>query len=146
MTQTTSHILAFIADCYTPILLLLALVDVGRYWVRGNKFYGLRLIFAVLVVYVWMFADKYFQLWASAGLDYSTHTAAALALVVIVSLDKRIPIKLLLASSLISYGCLMNLLGYHSWADMFTTALATSVSLSLGYGYTKYRMQTNGEG
>ena len=131
MTQATINTLAFSADCYTPILLLLALVDVARYWISGNKFYGLRLIFAAVVVYVWMYADHYFQLWARMGLDYSTHTAAALVLVVIVSFDKRVPLKLLLASSLISYGYLMYLLHYHSWADMLTTALVVSLSLFL---------------
>ena len=69
-----------------------------------------------------MFTDNRFQLWHSLGLDYSTHTAAALALVICIAVRKRLSVKIVLASSLVLYGCLMSLLAYHSWSDMLSTA------------------------
>jgi hypothetical protein len=129
MTHTILPALAFVADCYTPILLLLAIVKIVREWKGGNKSYCVRFICAAAVVYGWMYVDQYFQLWASFNLDYSTHTAAALALVVFVSLGKSNSYKWLLTGSLVTYGYLMYLLNYHSWIDMLTTILVVGLSL-----------------
>src|SRR4051812_22780991 len=116
--------LAIACDTYIPILLALALFSIVIQWRKGNKFHGFLLVYFVVIVYGWMFVDKYFQLWSSMGLDYSTHTAAALALVVFISFYKTITQKLLLSVSLIAYCCLMFILHYHSWSDMFSTACA----------------------
>lgn len=125
--QTLFHVLAIAADTYTPILLITAVIDIVLRWRAGSRFHGLRLVGAVIVVYGWMFADKYFQLWVQVGLDYSTHTAAALALVVSISSSKSIVTKVLLGLSLLIYGCLMYVLSYHNWSDMFTTAIVVGV-------------------
>jgi hypothetical protein len=116
-----------IADTYTPVLLLIALLDAVLRWRAGDKLHGLKLLYAVAVVYGWMFADNHFQLWVSLGLDYSTHTAAALALVMCIAVRKRLAVKAVLSVSLVLYGCLMSLLSYHSWADMLTTAAIVAV-------------------
>lgn len=121
--------LAIIADAYTPLLLLLALIDIARYWRCGNKLCGTRLIYAVFVVYLWMFIDKYFQLWAILGLDYSTHLAAALALVIVIDGGKQLITQLALASSLVAYSWLMFLLHYHSWSDMGSTLCIVAACL-----------------
>ncbi len=123
MSQSLSHVLANVADTYTPILLITAVIDVVLRWRAGSHFHGFRLLGVAVVVYGWMFADKYFQLWAQVGLDYSTHTAAAFALVVSISINKSIFTKILLGLSLLIYGCLMFVLSYHSWSDMFITAV-----------------------
>ncbi len=111
-----------IADAYTPLLLLIAFLDLLLRWRNGDKLYGVKLIYAVVVVYGWMFVDNRFQLWHNLGLDYSTHTAAALALVICITVRKRLAVRAMLGSSLILYGYLMNLLGYHTWLDMLSTA------------------------
>lgn len=130
MTQSEHFVFAVLADCYTPILLLIALVEVGRSWIGGNKLHVVKFVYAVVVVYFLMFVDKYFQLWAIAGLDYSTHSAAAVALVALISPSKNIAVKLTLVASLFGYGCLMNLLNYHNWGDMLTTVLALVIILA----------------
>ena len=117
-----AYTLDHIADAYTPLLLLIALLDLVLRWRAGNKLHGLKLMYAVLAVYGWMFADSHFQLWRSLGLDYSTHTAAALALVMCIALRKRRAVKVVLGASLVLYGCLMSLLSYHTWPDMLATA------------------------
>ena len=130
MSQNFSHILAIVADTYTPTLLIAALTDVVLRWRAGSRFHCVRLFGAVLVVYGWMFADQYFQLWAQVGLDYSTHTAAALALAVSISINKSIFTKILVGLSLLGYGFLMFVLNYHSWSDMFTTAIVVGLCLA----------------
>ncbi len=122
LSTSLAYRLDQIADAYVPLLLLIALVDVVLRWRNGDKLHCLKLLYAVVVVYGWMFIDNYFQLWPSVGLDYSTHSAAALALVIGIAVRKRLSVKLGLASSLVLYGCLMNLLGYHTWPDMLATA------------------------
>jgi len=75
---------AFIADLYIPLLLLSIVVSLFKRTI-GNGFkaqikdIGI-LLASVLVVYVLMFLDIALNLWSKLGLDYSTHTALALAL------------------------------------------------------------------
>lgn len=137
-----THLLARAADAYTPTLLLLALIRLVFVWRMGNKYYGAGLAYAILVVYGWMFIDKYFQLWAGIGLDYSTHTAASLALVMYIGIGQRWRYKALLGASLLSYGGLMFLLHYHSWSDMFTTAGVIGIFLTplAGWRYWSPRL------
>ena len=123
LSPELAHTLDQIADTYTPFLLLIALLDLVLRWRDGDKLHGLKLLFATVAVYGWMFTDNRFQLWHSLGLDYSTHTAATLALVICIAVRKRLAVKIVFSSSLVLYGCLMNLLGYHSWLDMLSTAI-----------------------
>jgi hypothetical protein len=111
-----------IADIYIPLLLAIAIMDLAFRWRNGDKLHGMKLLYATFVVYGWMFVDNRFQIWPSLGLDYSTHTAAAFALVICIAVRKRLAVKLVLYASLILYGYLMSLLGYHSWLDMLSTA------------------------
>jgi hypothetical protein len=122
LSASLTYRLDQIADAYTPQLLLIALLDLALRWRAGDRLHGLKLMYAVVIVYGWMFADNFFQLWSSVGLDYSTHTAAALALVMCIAMRKRLAVKLALSASLVLYGCLMSLLSYHTWPDMLTTA------------------------
>ena len=131
MSTQLQSALATTADLYTPLLLILAVMDVALAFRRGFKFHGLRLLLAVLVVYGWMFADKHFHWWSGFDLDYSTHTAASLALIMCLWPRKTLILRCLLAVSLIFYGELMNTLNYHSWADMLTTAAVVAISFSV---------------
>lgn len=121
LSPETLRLLAILADVYTPILLLIAMIDVVRSWVAGNKHHILYLIYAVVIVYSLMFADLRWQLWATQELDYSTHSAAAFALVVLIGLYKSFRHRVLLLASLLAYAELMYVLNYHSWADMLAT-------------------------
>jgi len=114
--------LGHIADIYTPLLLAIAVMDLALRWRNGDKLHGMKLLYATFVVYGWMFVDNRLKLWPNLGLDYSTHTAAALALMICIAVRKRLAVKVVLYVSLILYGYLMNLLGYHSWLDMLSTA------------------------
>jgi hypothetical protein len=111
-----------VADIYTPLLLAIAIMDLAFRWRNGDKLHCVKLLYATFVVYGWMFVDNRLQLWLNLGLDYSTHTAAALALVICIAVRKRLAVKAVLYASLILYGYLMSLLGYHSWLDMLSTA------------------------
>ena len=121
LSTSLAYRLDQIADAYVPLLLLIALVDVVLRWRNGDKLHCLKLLYAVVVVYGWMFIDNYFQLWPSVGLDYSTHSAAGFALAVVIGLGKRRAYQYALAISLIAYGALMHLLSYHTGSDMVST-------------------------
>ena len=111
-----------LADAYTPVLLVVALIYCFRTW--KNLAPWLQLFSSILVVYGWMFIDNKYHLWPKVGLDYSTHTAAALALTIFISVRQRnILVVLGLWSVLLGCGQLMVLLGYHSWQDILSTAL-----------------------
>jgi len=118
-----------IADAYTPILLVIAIVGVILSWRRGNRIHLAYLVYAVVVVYSLMFADKHWKIWESWGLDYSTHTAASFALIVVICLYKNARTWLRALLSLVGYGGLMHVLSYHSWMDMGTTLLACGIAL-----------------
>ena len=69
-----------------------------------------------------MFADERFGLWSGLGLDYSTHTAFAVAIITSVSAMNRRWL-FVLAPVLLAYAALMIYLGYHSLLDILAAAL-----------------------
>lgn len=114
-----------IADAYTPLLgglwLILALSPLAQ---RQWRLAGMRIAFglATLVVcYSLMFADKALGLWPAVGLDYSTHSAVAIAAVAILCtlLPRGRPVWL---ASLLAYFALMLYQRYHSVADILSTS------------------------
>lgn len=131
--------LDIIADSYIPLLALLSLYwliilsgkrpgkqdEVGEPCVLPQKsLFRYRLLgLAILLgtAYGLMFLDNLFHLWPSAGLDYSTHTAVALVLVIYLILLKP-EFKFLWGLSLIAYCGLMYYQQYHIVADMISTA------------------------
>ncbi|RYY04331.1 MAG: hypothetical protein EOO53_03150 [Gammaproteobacteria bacterium] len=129
LSPNVSQVLAVIADIYTPVLLLMALFSVLS--VRGNalKLQLAILIYAIFVVYLWMFIDIYTGLWALFALDYSTHSAIAFALAVVLGRKKSALYKASITLSLLLYGALMYSLNYHSWLDMSSTVAVISLSL-----------------
>ena len=121
-----------LADTYTPLLALLCL---GSLIFKGLKRdwqqlipQGSLLILGLLVAYGLMFIDNRLAIWPAMELDYSTHTAVALALVI--SLMAQIKsLKFYWLGSLLAYGALMRYQEYHSIADMLSTALVNAVLL-----------------
>ncbi|MES2823612.1 MAG: hypothetical protein V4732_08420 [Pseudomonadota bacterium] len=139
LMNTVKHGLAIIADSYTPILLLISLFICGRVWKQGYKLYVTRLLGAAFVVYSLMFIDKWLDLWMYMDLDYSTHTAASLAMIIFISKNKTLQVmqnnsmrvRIALGISLISYAGIMKFLNYHSWADMASTAIVIGIIVNL---------------
>ncbi|WP_368563446.1 hypothetical protein [Pseudoxanthomonas sp. UTMC 1351] len=123
-----------IADVYTPLLgvLSIAVIVVGGFR-KQWQLTGLRLLaFAVALVltYGLMILDARYQLWPALGLDYSTHTALALTLVIFLAMNtpRR---KFVWYGSLVCYVLLMLYQGYHGLADIVTTAVVVGVPMAV---------------
>lgn len=116
-----------IADSYTPILgaiwLLLALAPLVRLQLKTSVNRVVSGLLASAIAYGGMYADNHWLIWPRYGLDYSTHTAIAIAAVVQLMVIARQG-WWLWSGSLLAYLMLMNYQHYHSWADMVTTGLA----------------------
>lgn len=83
------------------------------------------------LVYGMLLIDNALQLWPSLGLDYSTHTALAIALVVpLWHCCEHKKLRGFWALSLLAYAGLMRYQQYHSWADMIATALYMAAALA----------------
>ncbi len=124
MTPATYQLLDAIADAFDPLLALLAL---GAPLLRRPRAlrpalgYYLATGLAIGVVYLVRALDLRFQLWESLGLDYSTHSAFATALVVsMAAFHRRWAFPLFAA--LVLYFCLMLFMGYHTALDVVTSA------------------------
>ncbi|MGH3119378.1 MAG: hypothetical protein ACRDQ2_20160 [Gaiellales bacterium] len=116
-----------IADAVNPVLALLALVFpwLDREAIRrcGSRWsFWTRTLLSLAVVYAVMFADERFDLWSGLGLDYSTHTAFAVAITTSMSAMNRRWL-LVLVPVLVAYAALMIYLGYHSSLDTLAAAL-----------------------
>ena len=112
--------LAILCDLYMPLLVALSLWPLRQpqAWPRlRSGLLFLALGFALMAI------DRVLGIWACWGGDYSTHTAVAAALTLHlwgVELKRRG----LLIAGLGLYLSLMKVLGYHTWADMFSTLAA----------------------
>ena len=133
LTPTTYRVLDFVADAYDPLLTLLALIAPPFAKPRKApdllRFYAAA-AFGIGFVYLVMAADNSFGLWRSFGLDYSTHSAFAAALVVSLAIHFR-KWLLPLAGSLALYLALIVLMGYHGILDVLSAALVVSVATLL---------------
>ena len=121
-----------IADAYTPILAILSVAVIAgcafhQRWKLTCLNFSLLLAGAV-ISYGLMYLDRALHLWPSIGLDYSTHTAVALVLVV--SLTLILPrYTLLWPVSFLCYLLLMLYQKYHSLNDIISTAFAVGIVL-----------------
>lgn len=114
-----------VADVYTPVLVivwLLVLIRAARVPEFPARLHLLACAVSVACVYLCMFADQWLSLWPVFGLDYSTHTALALAFVMALAGFGR-ALALAGLTSLLLYMALMWSLDYHTWADMLSTVL-----------------------
>lgn len=127
-------ILDQIADAYTPLLLAIALGVATVKWMNGQRWFWVRLLASALLVYGLMLVDKRWHWWQVLDLDYSTHTAAALALVIFIGVGLRTRLVwVLLGASLLAYGELMFYLGYHTWLDIGATGIIIGLGLWIIY-------------
>jgi len=130
--------LAHIADIYNPLLLVIS-IALSIYWgIKFKSARGLMLVISAVVVYSLMFLDLNFKIWPSFGLDYSTHTATALAMCFFIGATlKKVWINILLLASLLAYGELMVILNYHSWLDIFSTGIVVGLVLYFIYFFLR---------
>ena len=129
-----------IADSVNPILGIIALVWPWLHW-RGSWRRAALSVATTLVsvglAYVLATLDARYGWWPSVGLDFSTHTAVAIALVVSLCAIKP-SIWFAWAAVLCGYVALMLYQGYHTAADILTTAAVIAPPLCL-YHYSLKR-------
>ena len=121
-----------IADLYVPLLAVISIVSLVKIAAstRWRLLYiniGI-MVFGLSVAYGLMFLDAQFLLWPIFGLDYSTHTAVSLVMVIFLIISTK-KFSFLWVGSLVSYVFLMLYQGYHSSADILTTALVVGLFL-----------------
>lgn len=130
--------LANVADAYNPLLLLIS-IALAIYWTfKFKSAQGLMLVMFAIIVYALMLLDNKYLMWPLIGLDYSTHTATALAMCMFIGATaKKFFINVILAISLVAYCELMVILSYHTWMDIFSTAMPVGLILYLLYYFTR---------
>lgn len=116
-----------IADSVNPGLVCLALICpwLSRVTLRNQGsawYFWARTLASVVVVYAIMYTDNRVGLWPRLGLDYSTHTAFAVAIITSLAVVSFRWLFFLIPC-LIGYAGLMLYLGYHTMADILTTAV-----------------------
>lgn len=134
MSPSTFQVLDAIADSVNPLLTIVALIVP---WLRRPRTfrtiaaYYLATGAAIGVVYLVRAIDARLQIWASIGLDYSTHSAFAASLTVSISAFRRrwtVPLVIVLAA----YFCLQLIMRYHGvWDILSSASLAAAVALLL---------------
>jgi hypothetical protein len=129
-------LLRLLADLFDPLLALFALVAPlfrRPRLLRPAIVYYVCAATAVAMVYVLRAVDARYQIWASGGLDFSTHTAFATSLAVsLIALDRRWLAPALTALALDF--ALMVVLRYHSVLDIvYSAPLAAAVAALLHF-------------
>ena len=119
-----------IADSFIPLLFIWALLLLAKSLVQRDYSGAIQhcvcLAYGLVLAYSMMFIDKYLSLWPSFGLDYSTHTAVAIVLLMTLWLRLNVSSAIWLGSYIL-YALLMLYQEYHSVADIITTALVVCV-------------------
>jgi hypothetical protein len=132
VTPSTLRLLDAIADSFNPLLAILALaMPLTRRprTLRATALYYLSTGAAIAVVYLVRAIDARQQIWASVGLDFSTHSAFAASLTVSIGAFRRRWLAFLVPL-LIAYFCLLMIMRYHGLLDILTSAsLAAAVAL-----------------
>lgn len=133
--MTRFEILDAIADIYNPSLFILYLFFSVIYFRSGDKAAFIKGLAGILIAYFLMFLDNHFAIWPAMSMDYSTHSAVAVALVIF-HIHKR-PSKsggaIGFIVSLFCYFALMVYQKYRTVADIASTAIVVGLSIYLVY-------------
>jgi len=123
--------LDILADAINPALILAVIVAPLIVRRRDNispsreslpwNFWA-RAAFSIALVYGFAQLDRQLHIWPNFGLDYSTHSAIALAAAISLAFYNRRWLVYLIPL-LLFYGALMWALKFHTVADMLTTAI-----------------------
>lgn len=122
-----------IADSVNPILGIIALVWPWLFWRRSWRRAALSVAATLLSVgfaYALAALDGRHGWWPSVGLDFSTHTAVAVALITSLCAIKP-SIWFAWIAMLCGYVALMLYQGYHTLPDIITTAAVIAPPLCL---------------
>jgi hypothetical protein len=126
--------LAIICDLYNPLLLIISL-----FLIYKQKAILQSIVFflwIIIVAYVLMFIDIKFGLWKMFSLDYSTHTATAVGMIVFIGALIKMPLRIaMLVFSLVLYAVLMKVLGYHGYLDVITTTMVVVPLVLIGFKF-----------
>jgi hypothetical protein len=138
VTMPSYETLDAIADSYNPSLALVALALIAAALCRARwRLAGARaLAFAMVasVGYGLMFLERHLHLWSAVGLDYSTHTAVSLGLVIFLSFNApRLAVAWI--GSFVGYVLLMLYQRYHTISDIAATSAVAGVPVGLAIAY-----------
>jgi hypothetical protein len=126
---TTHTVLGAIANSFNPLLAIVALaVPFLRRsrTMRSTVAYYLSTGAAIGIVYLVRFIDDRNQLWASLGLDYSTHSAFAASLAASIgAFDRRWAVPL--AVAVLLYFALEIFMRYHGILDILSSAIPAAM-------------------
>ena len=126
-----------IADSYIPVLAIWVLgyciVTLANKRWASLKLQGGSLVLGLAVAYGLMILDNYLGIWPSVGLDYSTHTAVSLVLVIHIVLFQVRAVGWFHTVIFCLYLGLMKYQQYHTFADMFTTGPIVGGLYGLAY-------------
>jgi hypothetical protein len=133
VTATTYRILDAVADSFNPLLALVALAIPLLLKPRNLRTaiaYYVSAAAGICFVYLIRALDSRYLLWASLGLDYSTHSAFAASLVVSIgAFHRRWLAPLVLAA--LAYFALELVMRYHGLADILSSAGLAAVAALL---------------
>lgn len=128
--MTAHDFLDAVADSFNPLLAIVALAVPFLRRVRTARttvVYYVATGAAIGLVYLVRFIDDRNQLWASFGLDYSTHSAFAASLAASIgAFDRRWAIPLALAVLL--YFALEIFMRYHGAVDIVSSAVPAAIA------------------
>jgi hypothetical protein len=126
--------LAIICDLYNPLLLIISL-----FLIYKQKAILQSIVFflwIIIVAYGLMFIDIKLDLWKTFSLDYSTHTATAVGMIVFIGVLIKAPLRIaMLVFSLALYAVLMKVLGYHGYLDVITTTIVVVPLVLIGFKF-----------
>ena len=132
-----------IADAYTPLLALLAFgMVVYGLWMAQWKLSAIRslsLVSIAFIAYGFMMLDAYLNIDFFLSLDYSTHTAVSLGLIIFLCFNAR-RLTIVWIGSFILYLMLMLYQQYHTIADILVTGVVVGFPVWWLISYLGRRM------
>ena len=120
--------LVFIADIYIPTIFFMAVnqsIFADKFFVIAHTTPKLRLLLLMSVLcsaFGLMVLDNTLSLWLKLSLDYSTHSAVALALILFLCISTP-KFSIYFITSLLLYFWLMIIMQYHTVLDIVSTVL-----------------------
>lgn len=138
------HTLEVLADLYNPTLFASAIAF--TFWYSRSKtqktraaiFYLFELTLYLVLVYGLQYIDNRIDLWPRFNLDYSTHSAFAVAMIWPLWRHQSCLWRWLWPVSFGLYAALMIYMGYHTLEDIISTS-AVLIILFLGIRYLLHK-------
>lgn len=127
---------AFIADLFTPVLLVMTLIlSFRKQHLRQDLLF---LLTSFLIITLHYQLDAYWQIWGRYGHDYSSHTAVLVPLVILtIGFRKWLAVAMFLC---LVYFWLMTKLGYHTLVDIVSTLIFVTPQLWLVFtGFNRWK-------